>query len=52
MTLNKKKNPYVNILIIFIITRIALFAVSLLLTNGNLKLAFYNFDVEHYLDIA
>lgn len=52
MTLKKEKNPYLSILILFIITRIVLFAAAFWLTEGNLKHALYNFDIEHYLDIA
>lgn len=52
MIQKKEQNPYFSICMIFIITRVVLFALSCFLTKGDLKLAFYNFDVEHYLDIA
>ena len=46
------KKAYKNIFIIFIISRIVLFLLAAAITENGFKDVFYNFDIEHYLNIA
>lgn len=48
----EEKKVYKNIFFVFIISRVVLFALATVISEGNYQNVFFNFDIEHYLAIS